>query len=341
MRPKNLLPACIPLARGLDIPGLPHLPIDDKRSEIIDAIRSGQTTVIVGETGSGKTTRLPLLCLEAGLGWSGMIACTQPRRIAAISLAHYVAGLVQSAPGDLVGYKVRFNDCISSATRIAFVTDGILLAEITEDPLLSRYDTLIVDEAHERSLTIDFLLGYLRTLLPRRPNLKLIIASATMDVGLFARSFNHAPVITVSGRLFPVEIRYRPIIEMWDGESISSYIECVVTVVREIVDNEGAGDVLVFLPTVQDILEAVGRLRASLPATTTEVLPLYSRMTIEEQRRIFAPGCLRKIILATNIAETSITIPGIRFVVDTGLARTRWSGCRRRPPSSAQVAAGG
>jgi ATP-dependent helicase HrpA len=301
------------------------LPINAKRQEIVAAIEGNPVVIIAGETGSGKSTHLPLLCLQAGRGACGVIACTQPRRIAAISLARYGAHLTGTAPGELIGYRVRFQEELSKTAQIAYVTDGILLAEIAADPQLSRYNTIIIDEAHERSLNIDFLLGYLRSLVTQRSDLRVIIASATIDTKLFSRSFNHAPIITVSGRLFSVDIRYKPIIEMWEGESIGSYIECVVSAVREIVATEPQGDLLVFIPTVQDILETVACLRAVYRREDVAVLPLYSRMSIDAQEGIFARGAGRKIVVATNIAETSITVPGIRFVIDTGLARgVRW-----------------
>jgi ATP-dependent helicase HrpA len=301
------------------------LPILAMRQEIIAALQSNQVIVVAGETGSGKTTRLPLLCLEAGLVKSGRIAVTQPRRIAAISISQHVARLTGTQPGEEIGYKVRFSDQLSSSTRIVYMTDGILLAEIASDPLLRRYDVIIVDEAHERSLNIDFLLGYLRTVLRQRPELKIVIASATIDTALFSRCFSHAPVIPVSGRLYPVEIRYRPLIEMWEGESMRSYLDGVITVIREVIAKEAPGDILVFLPTAQDILETVSLLRRLPECKDSAVLPLYSRMALDEQQRIFARRRQRKIVVATNIAETSITVPDIRYVIDTGLARTlRW-----------------
>ncbi|MBD3422033.1 MAG: ATP-dependent RNA helicase HrpA [Chitinivibrionales bacterium] len=298
-----------------------HLPIHEKASDIIESIQHHQVSVVAGETGSGKTTQLPLLCIQAGLGRTGKIVCTQPRRIAAVSLAQHVASLTGGKPGEKTGYKVRFQDSLSDETRIVFATDGIVLAEIAADPMLARYDAIIIDEAHERSLNIDFLLGYLRTLLPRRPELKVIISSATLDTQLFSSSFFHAPVIFVSGRMYPVEIEYRPLIEMWEGESMDSYLSGVVAVAGEVLDKSHAGDVLIFLPTVNDIIETVNALSAKLPHERVDILPLYSRLPIARQRQIYEPSGKRKVIVSTNIAETSLTVPGIKYVIDTGLAR--------------------
>lgn len=298
-----------------------QLPIFEKGDEIIETIRTSQVTVISGETGSGKTTQLPLLCLEAGLGQRGIIGCTQPRRIAVLSLAQYVSSCFDSeTQKNVVGYKIRFREQMNADTKIKFMTDGILLSEISHDPLLRKYDAIIIDEAHERSVNIDFLLGYMRVLLPRRPDLRLIISSATIDTRLFSRIFHHAPVITVSGRLFPVEIRYKPAIELWKGQSMDCYIEGVLDAVQELLQNGEEGDILVFLPTIEDILETVNRLNY-LCCEDVTILPLHSRMSAELQQNIFRPVKGRKIVVATNIAETSITVPGIRFVIDSGLAR--------------------
>lgn len=299
-----------------------HLPIHDKHTEITDTIRSSQVTVIAGETGSGKTTHLPLFCREAGRGVNGKIACTQPRRVAAVSVARYVASLLGEDAGAQVGYRVRFDDRVSDESHIVFMTDGILLNDIARDPMLREYDTVIIDEAHERSVTIDFLLGYFRTLLPRRPDLKLIIASATLDTGLFSRAFHHAPVITVSGRSYPVEIRYQPMLELWGGQAMESYLDGVITVVRDLVRQEPEGDVLVFLPTIQDIQDTIPPLQRLAAGPDDRVLPLHSRLRVDEQQQVFERCRGRTFIVATNIAETSITVPGVRFVVDTGLART-------------------
>lgn len=298
-----------------------QLPIFEKRDEIIKTICTSQVTVISGETGSGKTTQLPLLCLEAGLGQRGIIGCTQPRRIAALSLAQYVGSCFDSSSEkNVVGYKIRFREQMNADTKIKFMTDGILLSEITHDPLLSNYDAIIIDEAHERSVNIDFLLGYMRVLLPKRPDLRLIISSATIDTGLFSRIFHHAPVITVSGRLFPVEIRYKPAIELWKGQSMDCYIEGVYEAVQELFANGEEGDILIFLPTIEDVVETVNRLNHLCDESAT-ILPLHSRMSSALQQNIFRPVKGRKIVVATNIAETSITVPGIRFVIDSGLAR--------------------
>ncbi|NLL14600.1 MAG: ATP-dependent RNA helicase HrpA [Fibrobacter sp.] len=298
-----------------------QLPIFEKGDEIIKTIRTSQVTVISGETGSGKTTQLPLLCLEAGLGQKGIIGCTQPRRIAVLSLAQYVSSCFDSETGkNVVGYKIRFREQMNADTKIKFMTDGILLSEISHDPLLRKYDAIIIDEAHERSVNIDFLLGYMRVLLPKRPDLRLIISSATIDTKLFSRIFHHAPVITVSGRLFPVEIRYKPAIELWKGQSMDCYIEGVLDAVQELFQNGEEGDILIFLPTIEDILETVNRLN-NLCNDEATILPLHSRMSASLQQNIFRPVKGRKIVVATNIAETSITVPGIRFVIDSGLAR--------------------
>ncbi len=300
-----------------------HLPIHDKRAEIVETIRSEQVTVIVGDTGSGKTTHLPLFCREAGRGTKGKIACTQPRRVAAVSLARYVASLMGEEAGGQIGYRVRFDDRVSPESRVVFMTDGILLNDIARDPLLRDYDTVIIDEAHERTVTIDFLLGYFRTLLYRRPDLRLIIASATLDTGLFSRAFHHAPIIAVSGRSYPVEIRYQPMLELWNGEAMGSYLDGVITVVRDLVQQEPEGDILIFLPTIQDIQDTIPPLQRLVAAGPHDrVLPLHSRLQVAEQQQVFARSRGRTIIVATNIAETSITVPGIRFVVDAGLART-------------------
>ncbi len=300
----------------------PHLPIHDKRTEITDTIRSNQVTVIAGETGSGKTTHLPLFCREAARGIGGKIACTQPRRVAAVSIARYVASLLGEDAGGQVGYRVRFSDRVSDESRVVFMTDGILLNDIARDPMLRDYDTVIIDEAHERSVTIDFLLGYFRTLLPRRPDLKLIVASATLDTGLFSRAFHHAPVVTVSGRSYPVETRYQPMLELWGGEAMESYLDGVVAVVRDLVSRDPEGDILVFLPTIQDIRDTIPPLQRLAAGPDDRVLPLHSRLRVEQQQQVFERCRGRTIIVATNIAETSITVPGVRYVVDTGLVRT-------------------
>ena len=298
-----------------------ELPISARRREILDVLRGHQVVVVAGETGSGKTTQLPKMCLEAGLAERGRIGCTQPRRVAALSVSRRVAEELGVAWGREVGCKMRFNDDTGPETRIKFMTDGILLAEIQSDPWLRGYSALILDEAHERSLNIDFLLGYLQGLLKRRPELKLIITSATIDTAEFSRAFGGAPVVEVSGRLWPVEIRYQPLdAEQMEGREAVGYIEASVRAVEEALLESEDGDVLVFLPTERDIREAREWMEERL-GRGTEVLALYGRMPAAEQQRVFHPGPARRVILATNVAETSLTLPRIRFVVDAGLAR--------------------
>ena len=295
----------------------PELPVSERRDEIIAAIRSHQVLIVLGDTGSGKTTQLPKMCLEAGRGEHGLIGCTQPRRIAAISVADRVAEELR-AP-DLVGYKIRFHDQTSKQTRIKFMTDGVLLAETRRDRQLRQYDTLIVDEAHERSLNIDFLLGYLKNLLPSRPKLSLIISSATIDADKFSRHFNGAPVIPVSGRTYPITTLHREP-EGEETEENGNYVEQAIAAVDELALLPEGGDMLVFMPTERDINDTLDGLRDRYQQTHL-LLPLFGRLPAADQRRIFRPSAKRKIIVATNVAETSITVPGIRCVVDTGLAR--------------------
>jgi ATP-dependent helicase HrpA len=300
----------------------PDLPICARREEIVAALRTHQVLIVAGETGSGKTTQLPKMCLEAGLD-ARRIGCTQPRRVAAMSISKRVAEELGLTWGREVGCKMRFNDDTSRDTRIKFMTDGILLAEIQSDPLLRAYSALILDEAHERSLNIDFLLGYLQGLLKRRGDLKLIITSATIDTEAFSKAFNNAPIIEVSGRLFPVEVRYQPIGETdEDGELVGevSFVEAAARATEDALIDTDSGDVLVFLPTERDIREARELLEESL-GTHYEVLPLYGRLAGADQQRIFSPGLKRRVVLATNIAETSLTLPRIGTVIDTGLAR--------------------
>ncbi len=305
------------------------LPITARKEEIIAAIRRRPVLIVSGETGSGKTTQLPQYCLAAGRGVDGQIACTQPRRIAAATVSRRIAEELGEPLGHSVGYKIRFQDRSRPSNYIKIMTDGVLLAEVRSDPLLSRYDTVIVDEAHERSLNIDFVLGLLKRLLARRPDLKLIVTSATIDTRKFSRSFDDAPVIEVSGRTFPVEIRYRP---AEGGDDDPGYVENAVAAVFELLGKAPAGDMLVFMPTEQDIRDTCDLIRARNAAGVT-VLPLFARLTAAEQARVFAPVRGRKIIVATNVAETSITIPGIRYVVDTGLARISRYRPRRRSTS--------
>ncbi|MBL9031806.1 MAG: ATP-dependent RNA helicase HrpA [Phycisphaerae bacterium] len=286
------------------------LPVSQRRDDIARAIRDHQVVVVCGQTGSGKTTQLPKICLELGRGVRGSIGHTQPRRIAARSVADRIAHELSTRHGDVVGSKVRFGDRTSPETLVKLMTDGILLAETQGDRLLLQYDTLIIDEAHERSLNIDFLLGYLRQLLPRRPDLKVIVTSATIDPLRFSDHFGGAPVIEVSGRTYPVEVRYRP----HEDED-----EAVLRAVDELA-HEPPGDVLVFLPGEREIREAAEALRKHHPPRT-EILPLYARLSNAEQQRVFEAHSGRRIVLATNVAETSLTVPGIRYVVDTGEAR--------------------
>jgi ATP-dependent helicase HrpA len=329
------------------------LPVSARRDEIAAAIQANQVVIVSGETGSGKTTQLPKICLSLGrglgAGGSGLIGHTQPRRIAASATGRRIAEELGTPFGEVVGYKVRFTDNLSPGASVKLMTDGILLAETQTDPLLAAYDTIIIDEAHERSLNIDFLLGYLREILPRRPDLKVIVTSATIDADRFARHFGSdekpAPVIEVSGRLYPVEVRYRPVEEdspavkaaqgttpgtqqkdrpdrpKTQRENDRDLMEAIVDAVDELC-REGPGDVLVFLPGEREIREAAEALRKHHPPHT-EILPLFARLSAADQERVFRSSNARRIVLATNVAETSLTVPGIRYVVDTGLARVK------------------
>jgi ATP-dependent helicase HrpA len=306
-----------------------ELPVSARRDEIARAIAAHQVVIVCGETGSGKTTQLPKICLEIGRGRHGLIGHTQPRRIAASTIARRIAQELKTEPGEVVGYKVRFTDKTRPGASIKLMTDGILLAETQGDPRLAAYDTIIIDEAHERSLNIDFLLGYVKQLLhggkAARPDLKLVITSATIDAERFAGHFGvdgvPAPVVNVSGRLYPVEIRYRPVRDADDADD-RTLMDGIVEAVDECA-RAGRGDVLVFLPGEREIREAAEALRKHHPPAT-EILPLYARLSVEEQERVFRPGTSgRRIVLATNVAETSLTVPGIRYVVDTGLARVK------------------
>jgi len=317
-------------AARIPVPSYPgDLPVVRHREAILDALRAHQVVVVCGETGSGKSTQLPKLCLELGRGAAGLIGHTQPRRIAARSLAARLAAELGSEPGRLVGWQVRFRDRTGPDTLVKVMTDGILLAETQADPLLTRYDTLILDEAHERSLNIDFLLGYLRRILPRRPDLKLVVTSATLDARRFAEHFGGAPVLEIPGRSHPVEIRYRPLDEREEADLAEAVADAVAELSRE-----GPGDVLVFLPGEREIRECAEVLRRRHPPAV-EILPLYARLSAQEQQRIFAPAGARRIVLATNVAETSLTVPGIRYVVDSGLVRlarySHRSGIQRLP----------
>jgi ATP-dependent helicase HrpA len=297
----------------------PALPVSARRDDLLAAIRENQVVVVAGETGSGKTTQLPKVCLELGRGIRGAIAHTQPRRLAARTVAQRIADELDVDLGEAVGYAVRFNDNSSDRTLVRLVTDGLLLAEIQHDRLLRRYDTIIIDEAHERSLNIDFLLGFLHQLLPKRPDLKLIITSATIDPGQFARHFGDAPVVEVSGRTFPVEVRYRPLALTEDGPE-RDQPEAIGDAVDELLRESRDGDVLVFLSGEREIRDTADALRGRL-RDDVDVLPLYARLSNADQQKVFKPHSRRRVVLATNVAETSLTVPGIKYVVDTGLAR--------------------
>ncbi|HEX8914326.1 MAG TPA: ATP-dependent RNA helicase HrpA [Humisphaera sp.] len=307
--------------KNLPVPTFPEeLPVVQRRDEIKKAIAENQVVVLCGETGSGKTTQLPKICLELGRGVGGMIGHTQPRRIAARSVATRIASELKSQLGHAVGYKVRFNDQTRRETYVKLMTDGILLAEAQADRFLTQYDTIIIDEAHERSLNIDFLLGLLRGLLPRRPELKLIVTSATIDPQRFADHFGKCPVLEISGRTYPVEVRYDPPVDMDDPESEDLAMEDAVVRAADALAAEGPGDMLVFLAGEREIRETAEALRKHHPPST-EILPLYSRLSADEQMRVFQPHQRRRIVLATNVAETSLTVPGIRYVIDPGTAR--------------------
>lgn len=291
------------------------LPVSQRKAEIEKLLFEHQVIVVAGETGSGKTTQLPKMCLELGLGNLGTIGHTQPRRIAARSVASRIAEELQTELGDLVGYKVRFNDQISDNTQIKLMTDGILLAEIQTDRFLNQYSCLIIDEAHERSLNNDFILGYLKQLLPRRPNLKVIITSATIDVERFSKHFNNAPIIEVSGRTYPVEVRYRAVAEEDDQDQLQGILNAV-----DELQAEGRGDILIFMNGEREIRDTAEALQKQ-NLKHTEILPLFARLSAQEQNKIFHPSGLNRIVLATNVAETSLTVPGIKYVIDPGTAR--------------------
>ena len=297
-----------------------ELPIFNKKDDIIAAIARQRVVVVSGETGSGKTTQLPKFCLAAGRGIDGLIGCTQPRRIAATTVARRIAEELGQEPGDAVGYKIRFRDRTARDGYIKMMTDGILLAETQSDRYLSAYDTIIVDEAHERSLNIDFILGILQTLIRKRDDLKLIITSATIDTQKFAKAFDDAPVIEVSGRMYPVEIQYPEPEAVPAQENELTHVEMAVQAVKRILRQSHNGDMLGFMPTEQDIRETCELIEAENPQGA-RVMPLFARLTATEQSRVFARQPQRKIIVATNVAETSITIPGIKYVIDSGLAR--------------------
>ena len=314
--------------RAAEVPAITYpedLPVSQRKDDIAAAIRDHQVVVVAGETGSGKTTQIPKICLELGRGVRGLIGHTQPRRIAARAVAERLAEELGSEVGDTVGYTVRFTDEVSGSTLVKLMTDGILLAEIQRDRMLRQYDTLIIDEAHERSLNIDFLLGYLRQLLPRRPDLKVIITSATIDPERFARHFadangTPAPIVEVSGRTYPVEVRYRPLtVEVGDQLVDRDPVDAVCEAVEEL-QSAGDGDILVFLSGEREIRDTADALH-DRKLRNTEILPLYGRLSAAEQHRVFAPHTGRRVVLSTNVAETSLTVPGIRYVVDPGTAR--------------------
>ncbi|MDT0451486.1 ATP-dependent RNA helicase HrpA [Streptomyces hesseae] len=296
-----------------------QLPVSQKKDAILEAIRDHQVVIVAGETGSGKTTQIPKICMELGRGIKGLIGHTQPRRIAARTVAERVAEELRTPLGEAVGWKVRFTDQVGETTMVKLMTDGILLAEIQTDRELRQYDTIIIDEAHERSLNIDFLLGYLAQLLPRRPDLKVVITSATIDPERFSRHFGDAPIVEVSGRTYPVEVRYRPLLEEESSDADRDQITAICDAVDEL-QREGEGDILVFLSGEREIRDTADALEKR-KFKFTEVLPLYARLSHAEQHRVFQRHTGRRVVLATNVAETSLTVPGIKYVIDPGFAR--------------------
>lgn len=308
--------------RRASVPAInfPDLPVTDKKDDIAELIKKNQVVIICGETGSGKTTQLPKICLSIGRGVSGFIGHTQPRRIAARTVADRIAEELGQKIGASVGYKVRFHDKTHEQSLVKLMTDGVLLAESQNDPYLNQYDTIIIDEAHERSLNIDFLMGYLKWLLPKRPDLKIIITSATIDPQRFANHFNNAPIINVSGRTYPVEIRYRPIEQSEEDDETSDDLQNAILDAVDELSRDLRGDILIFLAGEHEIRETTESLRKHHPANC-EILPLYSKLSVSEQERVFKPSGKLRIVLATNVAETSLTVPGIRGVIDTGHAR--------------------
>src|SRR6201994_1181801 len=303
----------------------PELPISQRKDEIATALRDHQVIVVAGETGSGKTTQLPKICLELGRGITGQIGHTQPRRIAARTVAARIAEELDTELGDAVGFQVRFTDQSSDQTLVKVMTDGILLTEMQRDRRLLRYDTLIIDEAHERSLNIDFILGYLKRLLPTRPDLKVIITSATIDPQRFSEAFGGAPVVEVSGRTYPVEVRYRPLADPdQPGDDARDQAQGIGDAVQELM-KAGPGDILVFLSGEREIRDTADaltdRFGGDVSTGGLEVLPLYARLSAAEQYRVFQAHRGRRVVLATNVAETSLTVPGIKYVIDPGTAR--------------------
>ncbi|MDD5167943.1 MAG: ATP-dependent RNA helicase HrpA, partial [Syntrophales bacterium] len=307
----------------------PDLPITARRDDIIRTIRDHQVTIISGETGSGKTTQIPKMCLEAGRGLAGIIGCTQPRRVAAVTVAERLAEELREAVGRTVAYKIRFDEKMGPHPLIKVMTDGILLVEAQSDRYLRRYDTIIVDEAHERNLNIDFVLGILRSILPKRPDLKVIVTSATLDTEKFSKAFSDAPIIEVSGRMYDVDVLWHPLDPDLEETGEITYIDAAVEAVATIRDEHRFGDILIFMPTEQDILECCEVLTGRY-GDEADVLPLFARLPWSEQKRIFQPASRSRIIVATNIAETSVTIPNIRYVIDTGLARISQYNARSR-----------
>ncbi len=307
-----MVPPAVSLPR-LDIPE--QLPIAGWAERVRQLLDDHQALVIAGETGSGKSTQLPKLCLPRSLQLPGMVAHTQPRRIAAREIAARLAVETGTRLGDLVGYKVRFGERVGPGTRVKVLTDGMLLAEMEQDPELSRYHTVIVDEAHERSINIDFILGYLKRLLARRPELRVVVTSATIDTERFAAHFDRCPVIEVSGRTWPVQVVYQPLAEDDDDPLLEGIARGLEELWRR-----GPGDVLVFLPGEREIREARGYLEKRF-ADGIELLPLFSRLSPADQKRIFTASRGRRVVLSTNVAETSLTVPGVRYVIDSGLAR--------------------
>ncbi|HEY4415163.1 MAG TPA: ATP-dependent RNA helicase HrpA, partial [Verrucomicrobiae bacterium] len=305
------------------------LPITARKDDIVAAIRAHQVVIIAGETGSGKTTQIPKMCLEAGLGIEAKIGCTQPRRVAALSISRRIAEELQVAWGREVGCTIRFDNRSNEQTYIKLMTDGILLAETQGDPTLSEYNCLIIDEAHERSLNIDFLLGHLKNLLARRKDLKLIITSATIDTETFSRAFNNAPIIEVSGRLYPVEVIYAPFDADSEERGDFTYVDAAVRAAETALCEPGNGDILIFMPGERDIRETCDLLTGRF-GREAEIIPLFGLLSAADQQRVFAPLDHRKIVVATNIAETSLTIPGIRYVIDSGLARISRYNARTR-----------
>ena len=305
------------------IPALnfPDLPVTGKKDDIAELIKNHQVVMVCGETGSGKTTQLPKICLSIGRGTAGFIGHTQPRRIAARTVADRIAEELGEPLGKAVGYKIRFNDKTHAESLIKLMTDGILLAESQNDPYLNQYDTIIIDEAHERSLNIDFLLGYMKWLLPKRPDLKLIITSATIDTQRFSTHFDNAPIIEVSGRTYPVDMRYRPIEQKDEDDETSDDLQNAILDAVDELYRDLRGDILIFLSGEREIRETTDSLKKHRP-TLYDILPLYSKLSVSEQERVFNPkGGKIRIVLATNVAETSLTVPGIRCVIDTGHAR--------------------